>query len=293
MCPNKNHPDWKALEATYGTTQAFRYWMAGLDSQSKVDDYIQPKVADESFMQLDIQKEINPAIEALDNYLLDFLKAFNVKTKQFDELKSRLGVNALGATDVLNKLIWYVKNRNEETIPEEAAHMLVALMGINHPDIEELIEKCQELYFEGNLQKSIELFEENESTVQTEILDKNLKIQFYVSYIATLVVTILMENRSFDEIERRIFDCKELIKDKKSLEFARVTLQHAIAWDYKPISSSEEKEENLDKAIKLIDEVIVILEKLENTKYLSQAYFYRGLFFERRRQFYIESLLRK
>lgn len=43
MCPNKNHPDWKALEATYGTTQAFRYWMAGLDSQSKVDNYIKSK----------------------------------------------------------------------------------------------------------------------------------------------------------------------------------------------------------------------------------------------------------
>ena len=43
MCPNKNHPDWKALEATYGTTQAFRYWMAGLDSQSKVDNYTKSK----------------------------------------------------------------------------------------------------------------------------------------------------------------------------------------------------------------------------------------------------------
>lgn len=82
---------------------------------------------------------INPAIEELDNYLLDFLKGFNVKFKEFEELKSRLGVNALGATDVLNKLIWYVKNRNEETLPEEAAHMIVALMGEKNPDIIELL----------------------------------------------------------------------------------------------------------------------------------------------------------
>ena len=84
-------------------------------------------------------KLINPSIEELDNFLLDFLRNFNVKSKQFDELKSRLGVNALGATDILNKLIWYVKNRNEETLPEEASHMLVALMGENHSDIKELL----------------------------------------------------------------------------------------------------------------------------------------------------------
>lgn len=82
---------------------------------------------------------VNPAIEELDKYLLDFLKNFNVKSKQFEELKSKLGIDALGATDSLNKLIWYVKNRNEETLPEESAHMLVALMGEKHPDINELL----------------------------------------------------------------------------------------------------------------------------------------------------------
>ena len=82
---------------------------------------------------------INPAIEELDNYLLDFLKNFNVKSKEVEGLKAVLGMDALGVTDVLNKLILYVKNRNEETLPEESAHMLVALMGENHPDIKELM----------------------------------------------------------------------------------------------------------------------------------------------------------
>lgn len=82
---------------------------------------------------------INPAIEELDNYLLDFLKNFNVKSEQVQGLKAVLGMDALGVTDVLNKLILYIKNRNEETLPEESAHMIVALMGENHPDIKELM----------------------------------------------------------------------------------------------------------------------------------------------------------
>jgi hypothetical protein len=82
---------------------------------------------------------INPAIEELDNYLLDFLKNFNVKSQEVEGLKAVLGIDALGVTDVLNKLILYIKNRNEETLPEESAHMLVALMGENHPDIQELM----------------------------------------------------------------------------------------------------------------------------------------------------------
>ncbi|NBW14635.1 MAG: hypothetical protein EBR82_42215, partial [Caulobacteraceae bacterium] len=86
-----------------------------------------------------VSNVINPAIEELDNYLLDFLKNFNVKSEEVEGLKAVLGIDTLGVTDVLNKLILYIKNRNEETLPEESAHMLVALMGQNHPDIKELM----------------------------------------------------------------------------------------------------------------------------------------------------------
>jgi hypothetical protein len=93
--------------------------------------------------QLDTQNNVQTAIKELDNYLLKFLKQFNVKSKEFEDLKSKLGVNALGATDTLNKLIWYAKNRNEETLPEEAAHMLVMLMGEKNADIKELLENIE------------------------------------------------------------------------------------------------------------------------------------------------------
>ena len=98
----------------------------------------------DTMYQLENQKnQLGPSIEELDEYLKDFFKSFGVNFKEFDSLKDRLGVNALGATDILNKLIWYTKNRNEETVPEEVGHMAVSLMGINHPDIKELFNNIE------------------------------------------------------------------------------------------------------------------------------------------------------
>lgn len=79
------------------------------------------------------------ANKELDDYLLKFLKPFGVRSKEFESLKERLGIDALGATDVLNKLIWYRKDRRKDTIPEEAAHMIVMLMGESNPDIKSLL----------------------------------------------------------------------------------------------------------------------------------------------------------
>lgn len=119
-----------------------------------------------NFYQLQSDLKSKP-IPELDNYLIKFLKDnFHVKTKEFDSLKERLGVNALGATDVMNKLIWYVKNRNEETVPEEVGHMIVMLMGANHPDIKELKanikgwEEYQDVY-----DQYIDLYKDEEKVV--------------------------------------------------------------------------------------------------------------------------------
>ena len=95
---------------------------------------------DSKMYQLNSKDDLGKTIKELDIYLIDFLKQFGVRTKEFDDLKSRLGVDALGATDVLNKIIWYSKNRNAETLPEEAAHMIVMLMGETNPIIKELVD---------------------------------------------------------------------------------------------------------------------------------------------------------
>jgi hypothetical protein len=95
---------------------------------------------DDVYYQLDTKEALEPAIKELDKYLLDFLKPFGVKSKEFENLKSKLGVDAFGATDVLNKLIWYNKNRNAETVPEEVGHMVTMLMGETNPIIKDLLD---------------------------------------------------------------------------------------------------------------------------------------------------------
>ena len=93
---------------------------------------------EEPMFQLKDARNASKAIKELDDYLLKFVKQFGVQSKEFETLKDKLGVDALGATDVLNKLIWYTKDRNAETIPEEVGHMLVMLMGPNHKAIKQL-----------------------------------------------------------------------------------------------------------------------------------------------------------
>jgi hypothetical protein len=90
----------------------------------------------DEFFQLD-KKKLPPAQEKLDNQLLKFLTQFGVTTKEIGDFKKRFGVDALGATDVMQKLIYLSSRRNVTTMPEEAAHMMVMLMGKNSPLIKE------------------------------------------------------------------------------------------------------------------------------------------------------------
>ena len=145
-CPNKNLQEWKDLVATRGENMAYFLWDQHNGNVPMFDK--------NTLYQMNDGKITDVAIKELDNHLLNFMKRFGVRSKAFDELKSKIGVDSLGATDVLNKLIWYTNNRNVETIPEEVGHMAVMLMGEAHPDITTLLSEVtswseyQEVYDE-------------------------------------------------------------------------------------------------------------------------------------------------
>ena len=134
--------------------------------------------------QIKDKKELEPNIEELDKFLLNFLKSFGVQSKEFEELKSKLGVDALGATDVLNKLIWYTKNRNEETVPEEVGHMITMLMGKNSPIMRELLSEIVNWSEYSQVVKDYMPIYKNIEKVKIEAIGKLLAKSFVKNYKA-------------------------------------------------------------------------------------------------------------
>ena len=89
-------------------------------------------------------QEIKEADKKLDAKLLNFLSKYGIQSKEINNFKERWGVDALGATDVLNKIIYHSVEKKLDTIPEEAAHMVVMLMGQTHPLIRDLMDNIKD-----------------------------------------------------------------------------------------------------------------------------------------------------
>jgi len=140
-CPNKNLDSWKSLVSSRGEDMAYYLW----------DKYegVVPKNEYEVSIEVDVQyqltsQEIKEADKKLDAKLLNFLSRYGVQSNEIKNFKERWGVDALGATDVLNKIIYHSVEKKLDTIPEEAVHMTVMLMGQTHPLIRDLMDNIKD-----------------------------------------------------------------------------------------------------------------------------------------------------
>ena len=125
----------------------------------------------------------NNVNKELNNYLLDFLKNFGVESRKLDSIQNIKGSDLFGVTDALNKLIWFVEDKDISTIPEQSSTLLVMLMGYNHPAVKQLLNEIeswsryQEMYdkyypvYENELQVKIQAI----STLLSETLIDQFK----------------------------------------------------------------------------------------------------------------------
>jgi hypothetical protein len=70
-----------------------------------------------------------PMSADLEKVLIDYFDKFHITRKEVENLKEKFGVDSIGVFDVLAKTIYYAKNRNLLTLPEEYGHVFVELLG--------------------------------------------------------------------------------------------------------------------------------------------------------------------
>lgn len=156
-------------------------------------------------------KELESANEDLNQYLVDFLKPFGVQVRDFEEYKNRTGQDGLGVTDVLNKLIYLSSQSKIDTMPEEAAHMAIMLMGEKHPDISFLLENIEWWSEYGSIKKEYsEKYKGNEKMIKIEAIAKLISGSIVKKYKETggdkkLIEKALAFINSFLQKIREIF----------------------------------------------------------------------------------------
>ena len=103
-------------------------------------------IADESpniYYQQTSESNIKGAPE-LDAILKEFMAKFGVKFKDIEDFKNARGLDILGVTDILNKVIYLAENRKIDTLPEEVGHMITMLMGNQNPLIKQLMDNIEQ-----------------------------------------------------------------------------------------------------------------------------------------------------
>ena len=92
-----------------------------------LDSYLKEFVKDSDKVYYNAIDE--PLSKELEDTLINYFDKFHIKREQLDNLKDKFGVDSVGVFDVLAKTIYYAKNRNLLTLPEEYGHVFVELLG--------------------------------------------------------------------------------------------------------------------------------------------------------------------
>ena len=105
-CPNKNLPEWQALEASQPDL-AYYYW-------DKYDGKIPSSLLEK---------------EELSNKMIGFLEELNVSVEFKEELRSDSGFDASSLTDLIYKTIKVRNDYKEDGLLKETAYVAYSMLG--------------------------------------------------------------------------------------------------------------------------------------------------------------------
>tara|TARA_R100000152_G_scaffold18491_1_gene10341 strand:+ start:3868 stop:19329 length:15462 start_codon:yes stop_codon:yes gene_type:complete len=114
------------------------------------------------------------ALKDLDNYLIGFAeKHFGVKAVTINNLKKKLGVDAVGAADMLNRIMYLDQNRDRYTVPEELSHFFIEALE-DKPTVQRLLALASKTDLYGQVVKDYEKLYTEDYQFQKETAGKIL-----------------------------------------------------------------------------------------------------------------------
>jgi len=199
----------------------------------------------------------------LDDFLINYLSKFGITVEQITDFKERFGVDGIAVSDLINKIISVSEGKADiTTLPEEASHFIVEMLGEEHPLYKSMAKNIKETKeYEDVVKEYGELYDMDEKRLVKEAMGKVLAKHIVSKY----------EGKNASVLDRIINWFKNTFKN-----FSKTDLQKGIDDIYGKVAEGvlrdtlELKESNIKDTNKYF-ELDNIKKKLEdNIKVLNE-----------------------
>jgi len=112
----------------------------------------------------------------LDSFLTNYLSKFGITVEQITDFKERFGVDGIAVSDLINKIISVSEGKVDiTTLPEEASHFIVEMLGEEHPLYKSMAKNIKESKeYEEVVKEYGELYDMDEERLVKEAMGKVL-----------------------------------------------------------------------------------------------------------------------
>jgi len=169
------------------------------------------------------KRKISKVNEELDAKLLAYVKQFGVTVVEMESFKERFGVDAIGATDVIQKLIFINSSKkNYDTVSEEVSHMIVMLMG-ESPEIKILLSNIESWSEYKSIYDKYFPIYKNEKKVKVEAIGQLVSKAIQMEYSSSNPI----EKTLFEKIKEWLLKFIGKYKDLSKYEYFPLAQQIA------------------------------------------------------------------